>query len=186
MIYDCFDEGPAGNLIPRFAIPPEWDRYIGLDFGGVNTVALFAAEDPDNANLYIYRAYKGGNKSAKEHTNNILYDEPGRAICYGGAKAEGQWRREFREAGLPIRDPKISDVWLGINKTYACIKQRELFFFDDLDDVKDEILNYRRKTDENGEPTDEIFNKNDFHFLDALRYVVPSVKRDRKVKIGFA
>ena len=33
LIYGSFDE--ARHKIPRVAIPPEWPRFLGLDFGGV-------------------------------------------------------------------------------------------------------------------------------------------------------
>jgi hypothetical protein len=32
LIYDCFD--PKRHKIPRFAIKPTWQTYLGLDFGG--------------------------------------------------------------------------------------------------------------------------------------------------------
>ena len=183
MIYDCFDE--QRHLIPRFRIPEEWPRIIGLDFGAVNMYAVFAAQDPENGKIYIYRVYHSGKKSANDHVRDILYGEPGRTICYGGAKAEGQWRTEFREAGLPIKEPRISDVWLGINKVYATLKEGSLFIFDDLKDLKAEFLGYRRKTDAAGIPTDEILNKNDYHELDGIRYFLPAIKRDRKFAIAF-
>src|SRR5262249_10213787 len=32
MIYDCFDD--TVHKIPRFKIPDDWPRFLGLDFGG--------------------------------------------------------------------------------------------------------------------------------------------------------
>ena len=50
MIYDCLNEDL--HFIPRFAIPSDWQRYVGLDFGAVNTVATFWAEHPESRKLY--------------------------------------------------------------------------------------------------------------------------------------
>jgi hypothetical protein len=49
MIYDIFGES---HRVPRSEIPEDWKRYIGLDFGGVNTAAVFIAEDPKTRKLY--------------------------------------------------------------------------------------------------------------------------------------
>jgi hypothetical protein len=74
LIYDSFKDYPAvdgGHLSPRFAIPDEWQRYMGLDFGGINTAALFYAEEPETKRLYLYREYLAGNRTAKEHTAKL-------------------------------------------------------------------------------------------------------------------
>jgi|SRR3990167_7361337 len=184
MIYDCIDENI--HFIPRFKIDDEWTRYMGVDFGGINTVATYWAEDPISKHLICYRYYSGSNKTAKEHVKDMLDGEPMRPITYGGAKAEGQWRDEFKDGGLSIKEPKVSDVWIGINKVYGVFKSNQAFIFDDLEKVKYGILNYRRKSDEMGNPTDEIVEKNKWHSNDSIRYLIPSVKRDRKVQIEFA
>jgi hypothetical protein len=50
LIYDSYKDyiadahGAPGHLVQRFALDPKWQRYMGLDFGGVNTAALFYAE----------------------------------------------------------------------------------------------------------------------------------------------
>lgn len=198
MIYDCFDEDI--HLCPRFKIPDEWKRYLGLDFGGANTAAFYVAEEPKTHKLYVYRIYHHGKKSAKEHVEDMMFGEPGRPKCYGGAPGEGQWRQEFRDAGLPVREPKISDVWLGINRFYALLKKGTLDpetgtrdgdvaiqFFDDLDALRTEITSYHRKTDQLGNPIqNEIAAKSTFHVLDAGRYVLSSVDLDHKVLVATA
>lgn len=184
MIYDCLDE--ETHFVPRHAIPDEWPHYIGLDFGAVHTIAIYCAEEPSSKRLFFYREYSGANKSAKKHVEDILFGETDRPHCYGGANAEGQWRQEFRDAGLSVQQPKISDVWVGINRCYGAIQRREIVIFDDLDGLKNDLLNYHRRTDNQGNPTDEIASKNIWHFADAFRYVVSSVKRDRKVMVALA
>jgi len=53
MIYDCFDE--ARHKIRPFHIPLDWRRYMGQDYGGVNTAALFLAKEPKSSRLFKRR-----------------------------------------------------------------------------------------------------------------------------------
>ena len=191
LIYDCFD--PKRHKVPRFTIPPNWHRMLGLDFGGINTSGIFLAEDPISKILYAYREYRpykhggGGTRTARQHVEAILAGEPKIPYVVGGAGSEQQWREEFRAAGLPVLEPEVMDssatarntssVEVGISRVYAAISAGELKFFDDLEGITDELESYSRKLDERGEPTDEIEDKSSFHGLDALRYVVAHNRR---------
>ena len=170
LVYDSFDKKLA--TCPRFDIPENWTRYMGLDFGGIHTAVLFYAEHPQSGVLYCYREYMEGNKTAKEHATSILSGEPGIPIACGGSKSEGQWRHEFALGGLPIHPPPFPDVKLGITLVYALHKRNAIIYFDDLDGVLDEKGRYRRMKDKAGNQTDEIENKSMFHFMDAERYIV--------------
>lgn len=192
MIYDCFDE--TTHCIPRFAIPDHWRRYVGMDFGGVNTAAVFFAEervpDPERpgqlmSRFYGYQEYKAGQRTAAEHKESMLEEEEQIPTVVGGAKSEGQWRDEFAAAGLPVREPEISDVEVGIDRVYGALKRGQVFFFDDLDGVIDEFGTYSRELDDMGEPTEKIKNKNAFHFLDAIRYIFTHIggKRVDQVQV---
>ena len=177
LIYDVFDE--VRHKIPRFAIPDHWPRYLGLDFGGVNTVGVFYAGEPGTTRLYLYRTYKAGGRTAKEHTRELLKGEPMVPTCVGGSKSEGQWRREFRAAGLAVRSPDITDVEIGIDRVYGRHNADEILVFEDLEDYLDQKLTYSRVLDENGEPTTEIEDKEEFHFLDGERYIVGWLSRPK-------
>lgn len=170
LIYDSFDEDE--HKVPRFKLHPLWPRYLGLDFGGVNTVGLFYCKEPETGNLYLYREYKAGGRTAKEHAEALLDGEPMIPTCVGGSKSEGQWRDEFRAGGLPVREPGISDVEVGIDRVYAAHGQGQIRVFDDLAGYLEEKMTYGRKVDERGEPTEEIENKSSFHYMDAERYIV--------------
>ncbi|MFW6184449.1 MAG: terminase [Chloroflexota bacterium] len=176
MIYDCFDEDV--HRIPRFAIPDTWRRYLGLDFGGVNTAGVFLAEEPGTRRLYAYREYWAGGRTAKQHAEKLLAGEPMRPLTAGGSKSEGQWRNEFRAAGLPMYEPPISDVEVGINRVYGAINRGELYVFDDLEHLLDEIGTYARVLDDMSEPTEAIENKNDYHLLDGLRYIISKIRAE--------
>lgn len=182
MIYDCFDR--SRHKIPRFAIPPSWPRWLGLDFGGVHTAGVFLAEELDKdsqrtGRLFCYRVYgPTGNATAKQHVEALWKGEPCLPNAVGGSKSEGQWRDEFGAAGLGVREPPVSDVEVGIQRVYGCLARNppELFVFDDLAHLLDELGSYSRALDEMGEPTQDIDDKSSFHCADALRYVVSHLK----------
>jgi hypothetical protein len=174
LIYNAFDR--RMHVRPRFPIPDQWKRYMGLDFGGVNTAAVFYAEEPGNGQLYCYREYLEGNKTAKEHAAALLEGEPGIPFCVGGSKSEGQWRLEFAMGGLSVVPPSVNDVDVGIGRVYAQHKQSGIIYFDDLSGVVDEKGRYRRKRDKNGNVINEIENKNSFHRLDAERYIIGYIR----------
>jgi hypothetical protein len=175
LVYDCFDS--EKHTCPRFAIPDDWQRYLGIDFGGVNTAGVFFAEEPTTKKLYLYRTYRGGNKDAEDHAADLLTGEVMVPITCGGAKSEGQWRRQFRRGGLPVKEPVISDVEVGINRVYGTHSRGEIIVFDDLTDYLHEKGTYSRKLDTQGEPTEEIKDKNTFHLMDAERYIVARIRK---------
>lgn len=196
LIYTSFDE--TRHKIPRFAIPPQWRRFVGIDFGGVNTAAVYLAEEMRDGRptgrFIAYREYRAGERSAAEHCFHMMMGdaknppEPRTPTCAGGSKSEGQWRREFanggtvngqRVRGLQIYGPKQSDVEVGINRVFAAFALNKLAIFDDLHGLLDELLSYGRELDEAGNVTAKIDNPHDFHGADALRYIVNHLQVDK-------
>jgi hypothetical protein len=175
LIYDSFDD--RRHVIPRFAIPPEWPRYLGLDFGGVHTAGMCYAENPATGQLIAYREYLAGGRTIAEHAAALLEGEPqGFRQAVGGAKSEGQWRAEFGAAGLPVFSPEESSVEVGIARVYAQHKADGILVFDDLAGYRSEKGTYRRVLDANNEPTEAIADKSTFHRLDAERYIIGYIR----------
>lgn len=169
LIYDCFDD--ARHIIEPFAIPPHWRRTVGLDFGGINTAAVFLAEDPADRTLYLYREYWPRKMmTATEHAAALRTGEPSSLTCVGGAGSEGQWRAEFLKAGLPIRQPPVSEVQVGIDRVYALIQTDRLRVFRTCKHVLADVQSYSYKTTDDGEPLPEIADKETYHLGDSLRY----------------
>ena len=160
MIYDCFG---ADSKVKRFDIPDDWPRFVGIDFGGVNTAAVSIARSPETGELFLYRTYHKGGMTSKEHAEKMRAGEPGRMTAYGGAKSEGQWRQEFRAGRLFIHEPPVSDVEVGINRVYALLKAGRLKVFDDLAEIIDEFESYSRELDDMGEPIEKIEDKETYH-----------------------
>lgn len=177
LIYDNFND--ERHTCPRFDIPPEWPRYMGQDYGGVNTAAIYIAAKPGTKKLYVYREYHAGGRTVQQHADKMLLGEPRRPRAVGGAKSEQQWRDEFKAAGLPVEEPPISDVEVGIDRVYGCFARDELIIFDDLAGLLDELSSYSRELTEEGEPTEKIEDKNEYHLLDALRYIISHLRKSR-------
>ena len=183
LIYDCLDL--TRHTCPRFTIPDAWPRYLGLDFGGVNTVAILLAEEPGTKKLYAYREYHAGERTAGEHAYHILQGEPGVPFTVGGSLSENQWRREFRKGGtvagtawaLPVNPPDVGEVEIQIGRVYATIKRGGLIIFDDLVGLLGDLQDYHREVDADGEPTTKIANESKYHYHAALRYVVSRIRR---------
>jgi hypothetical protein len=90
----------------------------------------------------------------------------------GGSWSEDEWRDDFSHAGLAVDRPPIQDVELGIQRVYAKFQNEKLVLFDDLTDLRDELQTYGRELDAQGQPTDVIEDKQDYHLLDALRVLI--------------
>ena len=172
LIYDVFDEQVC--KLARFALPLEWPRYVGHDFGGVNTAAVWYAQDPGTGYLYVYRTYLKGGLSAYDHAQEFKRLSEGENIVkrVGGAQHEDGWRESFTAAGWPIAKPRQRDVEVGIDAVYGWHKKNSLFVFDDMKDYLDEKLSYSRKLDDKYEPTDEIRDKASYHLMDGERYLL--------------
>lgn len=175
MIYDAFDEATA--LVDPIGLPPQWPRYVGHDFGPIHTAALWYAQDPTTAYLYLYRAYLSQEKTtARQHVEKWQQLSQGERIVkrVGGAvgAADEGWRDAFRQAGWPISEPVVKDVEVGIDRVYAWHKTGRLFVFRCLDDYVSEKLSYSRELDDNYNPTEKIKDKSRYHLMDAERYIL--------------
>jgi hypothetical protein len=177
LIYDCWCE--EHKVVP-FKIPAEWRRIVGVDFGGINTCALFCAEHPQKKELYVYRIYHPAEKGTSEqHVRQIREGEPSELLAIGGGPSEDQWRMEFKAAGLEIRKPPISDVEVGIDRVYAAHQAGRIKVFSNLEEYFDEKQSYSRVLDESGEPTEAIEDKHEYHLMDCERYIWSELAQPR-------
>lgn len=180
LIYDSFD--PTKHTRTPFALPVAWRRFVGVDFGPVNTAALFLAEEQGlngqpTGRYFAYREHHPGAKKApEEHVRAILAGEPMQPYCVGGSSSEDEWRDKFASAGLPVHEPPVKDVEVGIDTVYAACVRGELVVFDNLVKLLDQLASYSRELDDAGEPTEKIEGKASYHLLDCLRYVLVHLK----------
>ena len=80
-------------------------------------------------------------------------------------------RYDWRLAGCPVMEPRITDVEAGIDRVIGLFKARRLFVFETLVHVRSELGTYSRELDDASEPLEKIADKQNFHCLDALRAV---------------
>jgi len=170
MIYEDFSQA---HIIPAFDIPAAWPRYLGVDFGAVHTAKIWIAQDPKSKLYYLYREALDGGMTTAEHVASVEYNLQG----WGGAKSETQQRMDWKAAGMVVKEPDIADVESGITRIAGLLKERCLFFFDTCKGIIDETGTYSRELDANGQPTEKIKDKADYHRLDGLRYVVNGISR---------
>ena len=179
LIYDCFD--PEENVVDDFHLPYFLPRRVGIDFGAVNTALVWIAEDPQKGVFYAYRESLEGGKSTEEHVR-AARRAAGRervVLWIGGSPSEEQQRMDWAQAGLSVIPPYVGDVDSGLDRVYGLIKTRRLLFFRSMTGLLDEIGSYRRRLDEQGEPTGEIVDKRRYHRLDALRYAATALTQGK-------
>jgi hypothetical protein len=201
LIYSDFidqyrEEG--GHKVRPFDIPPEWPRYGGLDFGGVNTARLLIAKDPAANVHYLYSESLDGGKTTAEHAVDALALVAGTNLIgwWGGSGSEDQYRRDWAAAGVRVQEPPLSIkggtsgegiVETGIDRVIELFKTQRLYVFDTLSGVLDELGSYRREIDPvSQEPTRKIQDKANYHRLDALRYVCQGIVGPGRRKWGVA
>lgn len=179
LIYDIVANNPDPVVVKAFSVPEKWPRYVGIDFGGMNTLALYAALDPETMTAYIYKEYYPQQQYAiAHHAKSIMRLSEGNIeAAFGGAKAEGQWREEFIRSGLYVQEPQIAAVDVGIARVYNLLSQNRLKIMESAgrtDKINNEIYEYRYETDpDTGEvlPDMKIVSQNSFHAMDAMRYL---------------
>ena len=175
LIYDTFDF--TQHVVEPFEIPSSWARYGGMDYGGVNTAAICYAEDPNTKVLYAVKEYLSGKKTASEHASYL--QSWNCRLWVGGSLSEDQWRREFRQGGLPVRSPEIGEVEVGIDRVYGAHSANQIYVFDTLTRYLDEKGRYSRKLDRSGQPTEAIEDKSSYHMMDAERYIIGFLKGNK-------
>lgn len=173
LIYAGFEDS---MLVDPFPIPREWERIVGVDFGGANTAVVYLAQDPYSEMWYLYEESLEGYLSSEEHAKKHLEKLAGLEYqVIGGAHSEGQQRLDWGTGGLTIQEPPISDVESGIDRVTQLIKSNRFRVFRTCTGLRDELGSYRRKLDATGNPTEEIIDKRKFHRLDALRYAASRI-----------
>lgn len=172
-IYDVFDE--EVHKVRSFPVGAAWPRAVGIDPAGAGRAAVWLAWDPQNQVLNVYREHlipfgSTVNRFAG-HLMEKSRNEPVFVwVC--GAKSERDWRTEFEAEGIPVVEPPISDVWVGIDRVYDLLRQNRLVIHDCCTELLSEMAEYHRQQDRSGEFVDRIENKERYHLLDALRVVV--------------
>lgn len=168
LIYPDFQDH---MIVDSFAIPKEWARAGGMDFGQANPfVALKGALEPRNDVLYIYDEYYMAGKIYDDHQNYLSPDTTYYADPTGAQDIEELRARDFDIQGAN------NDVSTGIDAVIARIKTNRLKIFKNCLNTIDEMSLYQRERNQSsGEWRDKPLKQND-HCMDALRYLVMGIE----------
>jgi len=175
-IYDVFDE--LRHKVRAFKVPDLWTRIVGIDPIGAKIAALWVAWDPTQERLNVYREYvEPFGITTPGHATNILRlsrnEQIWAWIC--GAPSERQARVDWSAAGIPVMPPtdegEAVDVWGGIDRVQQLMADGHLVVHDSCPGLLSEIGSYQRKM-KGAEATDQIQDKERYHLLDCLRYIV--------------
>jgi len=180
-IYDVFDE--EKHKVASFPIPATWPRAVGIDPFGAQIAAVWLAFDPQNGILNVYREYcEPFGLTTAGHAENVkrLSENESVFAWVCGAKSERAWRLEWEAAGIPVLEPPVADVWVGVDRVYQLLKDFRLVIHDCCIGLLSEIGDYRRKLAKDGTPTEAIESKERYHLLDALRYIVVYLSEPRE------
>lgn len=180
LIYQDFE--PSKHIITPFELSPAWRRIIGLDVGFNNpTAAVWCAINEDDI-IYVYREYYKKNKLPEENIREIIRLSKGENIekvyC---DPSEPAVIEQLRRMGLPAKaaDNRVKE---GIESVILRLKTDRLYIFKGLNNLLDEIENYRWK-EKNDKAIDEPVKEYD-HAVDALRYAVYSLNRKVEPQIS--
>jgi len=183
-IYTAYDEDT--HKIHAIEIPRMWPRFVGIDPYGAQIGALWVAWDAEARQLHVYREYEQPfGVTTPQHVSQILemsgYStdriptnraEPIYAWV-GGGPSERQQRVDFAGAGIPLIAPPITDVWTQIDRVQQLLTEGRIVIHDCCVALLSEITDYHRKQNKRtGEFENTIENKDAYHMLDALRYVI--------------
>ena len=176
MIFSDFDA--ALHVVDDFSIPPEWPRYVGVDPSGIHIGCVYIALNPATNCYYVYRCTLEERKPTREHTEAALKSVMGENVVLwtGGSGSEVQNRADWQEYGVPLREPTIDSVESGLDRIIELLKSKRMFMFKKAARLLvDEVGIYARETDDRGQPTEKIKDKETFHLIDALRYDVVGI-----------
>jgi len=195
MVYqDTWDRNM--NVIDRFPIPPEWPRYLSVDFGYTHPfICQWWAIDPDGR-MYRYREIYHTQRLVEDHARTILdvskwgQDKgdpfPQAIICDHDAEGRGTLERYLSLRTLPAQ----KRVSIGIEKVAARLRKAgddkpRLFYMRDSVIERDPALVAARKPtcsedevesyiwqSDNGKMSKDTPVKDFDHGQDATRYMV--------------
>ena len=173
LIYSLFDERAC--VIPRCPIPPNWEIYVGHDFGAANPAALFYAMNPGTGQFRLFHEYlPGAGRSIYQHVEEFKRITQGHNVIrrVGGSHQEDEIRQGYSAHGWHIIESKNNKVEFQILQVQGMHKLNKIEVFSDLSHYLDEKRTFSRELDDNGQVTDKIEDEQRFHLMAAERYLL--------------
>jgi len=182
LVYDAFNA--EVSIIPRFAIPADWPRYFGQDFGRVNTAAVWYAMEPATGFLYLYRTYLK-KAAVVDHIKNfqeLSVNESFRRKN-GGNHQEQEIRDGYSLAGWQLSEPTLSNnVKERINRVNSLHAQNKIYVFSDQHEYIDEKTSMSYEIDKEDIMIEKIHNEPSFHLMFAESYILSEIQPTNTMK----
>lgn len=177
LVYDNFD--PEVHLYDHIEIKPHWPRYTAIDFGFTHPfVHLWAAYDPSNETLYIYREHYKAGITTPEHARIINQLSQGETYAARVADHDAGDREILRQHGIQTVAAN-KDVKTGIGVVYDLFHRNKLKISRDCKNLINELYSYRWK--ESAKDREPV--KESDHALDALRYLCMHVYHKKRTLV---
>lgn len=176
-VFEVFD--PDIHVVPDCAIPSQWVRVQGVDFGEANTAAVWLARlpggDEANARFVVAATYHGGHKGISDHV--AAWRRHGDVhASFGGAPSEDDWRAGFAGEGWPIVRPPTRDREYGLQAIHAMLASRRLFVLASCEGLIRELFEMSYEVGADGEVNPlRIEDERVYHLIAALRYAVVGI-----------
>lgn len=180
---------PEKHLIEPFVIPPDWQRFLAIDFGFVNPfVCQWWAVSPDDT-LYLYRELYYTERTVREHAQQIREicesEEPAGVIPLAICDHDAEDRATLAENGIKTT-PAEKSVSVGIENTkFRFAEDKIKFFKNALVETDVRLLDAGLPTNTVEEVPGYIWDpkgrekpvKQKDHGCDCLRYMVQHIDR---------
>ena len=163
-------------VVPDFEIPDHWLRAYALDVGWNRTAAIWGAQDPETATIYLYSEYYRSQAEPVIHAEAIK----ARGAWIPGVidpAARGRSQRDgsrliqcYLDLGLDLHFSENA-VEAGLYEVWQLLSSGKLKVFESCQNWREEFRLYRRRED------GKIVKERD-HLMDYCRYLILS-GRDR-------
>lgn len=177
-VYHAFSDANIGPDASELDLSLASGFYHSHDFGAINHVYGIYAKL--SGKYYKIHEQKLPEMTTQARADTINAHLKGRKVIagWGGAASERQYRADFRQAGLPIRQPPMSSrgaqdsiVESQIRKTNDMFQANTLIICSNCTMTLDQLENCVRD-DKGG-----ITNKASWHYLDETRYFATGISR---------
>ena len=172
LVYGGFDE--RTQLVDPFALPREWPRYVGHDFGMANPAALFVAHDPKANTFWVYDEYlPGPGKSMFEHSNVFKERTEGLIVLRrvgGNLNTEDEIRQGYMAHGWPIMAPRWKPN-VQFARVIGLMERNQIGVFKTCTRYLDELRNCLWEKGPDGTRRDKVKDEARYHLCAAARSV---------------
>lgn len=170
-VYHAFDDKNIAPTSYELDLSKAEGYYHSHDFGAVNRAWGLFAKIGKQYFLIHEEILPEGTSTARAKKVKVHFE--GRKVIagWGGALSEKQQRRDYAEAGVPIRALFTTDVEGQVDKTNKMFENETLMICSDMLTTLDELENCIRDEKEG------IQDKSKWHALDVLRYFAAGISR---------